>query len=1193
MVDSTAGIVSNLSDLLSGSFNTKTGELSSTSLSSIELESRINVTRYQWLTLFEYLSRSERFKLRDSVRLSYKSYNIPRKYGVELRDIMIRNLTTNTTSRQVMFKTKISTIEKTRFKSSEYPIDISISREVNASPSEISSMQAPRITRSTLRWNFVTNGFLVTMMKVEKNAKDAKAESSESDTIYEQWIVEIESDIAFKLKRTKKIRMKTEVRQNVDETVARNMASSRFIVNDLLKFTRMLYTKSAGSQMSYSKTDIENIKRHIQHNLPPPPKSADIFVHDSELSRTVPSYVFNKAIDLTTEHLSVDYMIKGDYRMTVKADGERKLLLFLDGGIYLISPYDRINKIASWNNKNKTPINGIILDGELLTRNEVHTDTARRWTFFVIDCLLYMNNEDVRSMIKTERMKRASGIIDIIKTLKIPDFEIVMKQFYPFSDPSSFFDVFENLVAKDHISRYGTDTDLFKYETRDLTPNSLSMLMKRITTETILNYSSDGIVFEPFNRDYYRKARIAPGEKHMPILKWKPQEVLTVDLYYNSKTGKVYASSQGDNKIEFTGTPRFPFNGQVVFPETSLLHLRPFDIVFEFALYPDPQGKGFGLRYYRDRMDKELANNINVALKVWSSMNNPLTWDDVTGKTVRMMTSYHNKIKRSMLGSSEGKILLDIGSGKGADISKWYFSEFDTVYAVEPDPNNFAELTRRLKNRRSTMTDQQKLKTSIITINAPVQDKDTIKKHLKKDNKEMIKKIDTIAMFNSTTYFWKDRETFLGLIDVITDPNIVDLDNLKILYLSLDGDSVIQLLWPRLRQFVSGGTNHYENSLFSIDVLDWQQGKIKMNIHGTLVQDQTEWLPVLGNLTKALSYHGIVQEYRRRADKENFMAVDATQLSMLYSYGVYRTAKEGGMTRLISSRMHMRRTEEIQTRKLKERHTKDMLVMSSQPYSDIDIRDIKDDEIWAVEVPSLIPDSKRVVLKGVKKSKTERKSKVERKVPKTHPRGLLKSVNVRDVIPVQERIGVNIAEYDDYISPIGKFKCRDSVKDSFKDTQYVYRVGCIQSMLSLLHSILKATDNEYKKDRSYANRRCLAFRFYRELVANGYPDKETSFNHLTSTFSVPALDRIEEICDICLTVVQSMTDNSLDILYMNTRKIDRNPDRFIIVVNYSNSGYELVGIRSITTHDRINDFQPLFERRDGFLRMLVSLNQQD
>lgn len=63
------------------------------------------------------------------------------------------------------------------------------------------------------------------------------------------------------------------------------------------------------------------------------------------------------------------------------------------------------------------------------------------------------------------------------------------------------------------------------------------------------------------------------------------------------------------------------------------------------------------------------------------------------------MRSFHNKIKSQLITQAaqmtEGKMLLDIGCGRGGDLFKWDLAGIEHVYAYDPNPAYIEEANRR------------------------------------------------------------------------------------------------------------------------------------------------------------------------------------------------------------------------------------------------------------------------------------------------------------------------------------------------------------------------------------------------------------------------------------------------------------------------------------------------------------------
>ena len=68
------------------------------------------------------------------------------------------------------------------------------------------------------------------------------------------------------------------------------------------------------------------------------------------------------------------------------------------------------------------------------------------------------------------------------------------------------------------------------------------------------------------------------------------------------------------------------------------------------------------------------------------------------GQDTVLMRKFHNSIKRELLNDvTPDSYLIDIGSGKGGDLSKWKL--FRKVLAIEPNVGYIHEFERRLEER--------------------------------------------------------------------------------------------------------------------------------------------------------------------------------------------------------------------------------------------------------------------------------------------------------------------------------------------------------------------------------------------------------------------------------------------------------------------------------------------------------------
>jgi mRNA (guanine-N7-)-methyltransferase len=94
-------------------------------------------------------------------------------------------------------------------------------------------------------------------------------------------------------------------------------------------------------------------------------------------------------------------------------------------------------------------------------------------------------------------------------------------------------------------------------------------------------------------------------------------------------------------------------------------------------------------------MDKEFPNGVAASNQSWEAIRKPLTIEDIT-RGPRFMRDFHSEIKSKLIMKyAPGKVVLDIGSGKGEDIGKYVKAGAKQVVGIDiveeeyPHPDNF------------------------------------------------------------------------------------------------------------------------------------------------------------------------------------------------------------------------------------------------------------------------------------------------------------------------------------------------------------------------------------------------------------------------------------------------------------------------------------------------------------------------
>lgn len=131
----------------------------------------------------------------------------------------------------------------------------------------------------------------------------------------------------------------------------------------------------------------------------------------------------------------------------------------------------------------------------------------------------------------------------------------------------------------------------------------------------------------------------------------------------------------------------------------------------EFLVVPsDPRQISLAPR--RLRLDKLRPNGETIANDVWQDIKQPLSFETVAGSTNfgllygqnnRLKSQIYNRAFNGGAGASWSAVLVDLGSGRGGDLSKFAkhinSGVLRAVILVEPDEQNFAELLVRISGQ--------------------------------------------------------------------------------------------------------------------------------------------------------------------------------------------------------------------------------------------------------------------------------------------------------------------------------------------------------------------------------------------------------------------------------------------------------------------------------------------------------------
>ncbi len=267
-----------------------------------------------------------------------------------------------------------------------------------------------------------------------------------------------------------------------------------------------------------------------------------------------------------------------------------------------------------------------------------------------------------------------------------------------------------------------------------------------------------------------------------------------------------------------------------------------------------------------DVKDKNLSS-LKDAQDIWIQMNKGLTVDDFLGKTLSVMKRVHRTAASIKLFEhiNNNSSLLDIGSGRGANIMIWKRKKLD-VYAVEPYKPNYDKLVKKKKIY------------NINTLNAGGEEYNKILKLVPDGG------VDYITMINSLTFFFKNNKTLDDLVLLI---NRALKKGGQFIGVVMDGDKLLK--WAN-RDNVSKEKNVLEIDCHPFTIKIYDKHKIYINIDDrvTLVKDQWEFLVDFDLFKKKLNKVGIKLISDGFLDKESFILNECpkwfTKLSRYYIF---------------------------------------------------------------------------------------------------------------------------------------------------------------------------------------------------------------------------------------------------------------------------------------------------------------------
>lgn len=399
-----------------------------------------------------------------------------------------------------------------------------------------------------------------------------------------------------------------------------------------------------------------------------------------------------------------------NYTITDKADGERHLLIIdkYNTG-YLIDNKFIVKHIL------KNPIKNIkncILDGELIKQNGKNNDL-----FLIFDMLLY-NNESIIDKKFIHRMdyinklneKKFNNKKYDITSDENKKIHIKIKQFYILDKHIYLMDISDD--DKKKLNNYS----FLKLLSSDKYTDFMIDLWNN--RNKYFEYLLDGLIFTSLNNLYKQK-----NNMHITY-KWKDVHTIDVRVINDKKDDTIWyfdVNRKNDNKYDiienYTYDEKKDINGTVKFGE--------YDIV-EF-MFDDKQNQFIPLRL---RNDKNIPNARLTVESVIKAIEDNINIDEIFNMTdidfgsvfyqeinqkqkYRKksldinMREFHNYIKNKLIQypyinsnniiGNNNKSLLDVSTGKGGDLMKYWYAKYYNILALDISSNSLEEFNKRIK----------------------------------------------------------------------------------------------------------------------------------------------------------------------------------------------------------------------------------------------------------------------------------------------------------------------------------------------------------------------------------------------------------------------------------------------------------------------------------------------------------------
>lgn len=563
----------------------------------------------------------------------------------------------------------------------------------------------------------------------------------------------------------------------------------------------------------------------------------------------------SRARDLKLQDITSGGILK-NYNVSVKADGEQRFLVAHSSGLWLVYPKNIITRLGDLPEDMQE---GSIIAGELITKDKLKDKSLyidSEFIFVPFDATMIRGENVMRDNYEARREKMNSVLKEAsyIKVNQVNKLYIMHKKYFKITSKDTFYEAMRQALEE---------------------------------RNNVL-YKEDGLIITPIKASYVPNGSLKKFEernlaKYADICKWKPADKLTVDFLYEYN-GEHVIKTKNKDVVHFDTTPiskhfRFIELDTLKTKSGSIVEFKPVEVNDnEVVFKPD-----------RIRDDKIFPNDYYIVENLYNLLMNPIRESTLLGEDTVLMRKFHNKLKREILSNvTKDSYLIDIGSGKGGDLTKW--KRFTKVLAIEPNINNVYAFEKRIEE--SNMGDKVEI------LNTRGEDTDEIieatSSFLPKDLDG--KKVYISTMF-SLSFFWDSDKSLQSLADTINKINDLvlqrDGERCEFLFVTFDGKRLNALL-ENFNTSKIPGTRTVDLNTISISNKEGEKAlKISIKDSKTVTQTQTEYLVYLNQLLEKINYISSSMIYASNETAGMIMSEAEIIYSSLLVYGksVYSTEK--------------------------------------------------------------------------------------------------------------------------------------------------------------------------------------------------------------------------------------------------------------------------------------------------------------